>query len=156
MVFDQEGKKSSSTTQNDESSSSKGGSVCSSLKKPTTVCCRSCGELGHTSLVCPHKKPPAQDHAMLAEPDDASICSSSLRTTAVIPPLTRTSSYSTARAQLIYSPTPLMLTMFVQLFIPSKFTATRVLCRPITSLISDSTRYMSTRMASPMSSHYSC
>ncbi len=81
---------------------------------------------------------------------------SSPRTTVVAPSLTRTSYYSTARAQSIYSPTPLTLTMFVQLLIPSKFTATRALCRPTTSLILVPTRYMSTRMELPTSSHSSC
>jgi hypothetical protein len=76
LVFAQDGKK-SGATQDDDSSSRKGGSVRSLPKthKYRNVRCGLCGKLGHTSLVCPNKKPPAQVHAMSAEPDDASICS---------------------------------------------------------------------------------
>ncbi len=76
LVFAQDSKK-PGANQDDGSSSRKGGSVRSSPKTPKyrNVRCGACGELGHTSLVCPNKKPPAQVHAMSAEPDDASVCS---------------------------------------------------------------------------------
>jgi hypothetical protein len=76
LVFAQDGKK-SGATQDDDSSSRKGGLVRSSPKTPKyrNVRCGVCGELGHISLVCPNKKPPAQVHAMLAKLDDASVCS---------------------------------------------------------------------------------
>ena len=60
---------------------------------------------------------------------------SSPRIMAVAPPSTRTSSSSIAKAQSIFSPTLLTLTMFAQRHIPSKFTATRELCRPTMSPI---------------------
>ena len=59
-----------------DSSSSKGSSDSSmSRRQPTAVRCKSCGQLGHASSVCPDRKkfPPAQIHAMNA--DDASVAS---------------------------------------------------------------------------------
>ena len=79
-----------------------------------------------------------------------------LRTTAVAPPSTRTSSSSIARARSIFSPTLLTSTMFAQRHIPSKFTATRELCRPTMLPILAPTKYMSTKMASPTYSPSSC
>jgi hypothetical protein len=76
LVFAQDGKK-STPTHDDDSSSRKGSSTRSPPKTPKyrNVRCGTCGELWHTSLVCPNKKPPAQVHAMSDEPDDASACS---------------------------------------------------------------------------------
>jgi hypothetical protein len=63
-----------------DSSSHSSLSLSASTTKPhrvTNVRCLNCGQLGHTSAVCPNKKPakpPAQIHAM-ADIDDASIAS---------------------------------------------------------------------------------
>jgi hypothetical protein len=164
LVFAQDSKK-PAANQDDDSSSRKGSSVRSPPKTPKyrNVRCGACGELGHTSLVCPNKKPPVQVHVMsavsLMTPLYAVTLLVSLlllRTTAVAPPSTRTSSSLIARAQLIFSPTLLMLTMFAQLHIPSKFTATRVLCWPTMSLTLVPTMYMSTKITLPTYSPSSC
>jgi hypothetical protein len=56
----------SSKSTNSSSSSASGSKV-------KTIICRTCGQQGHVSNVCPNKKPPPkQIHAMAATPDDAS------------------------------------------------------------------------------------
>jgi hypothetical protein len=75
LVFAQHTKKPfTSSTAGDDLSLSK--SSCSTTpKRPTNICCRLCGKLSHTSVVCPNAKPPAQVHAMSADMDDASVAS---------------------------------------------------------------------------------
>ena len=50
----------------DDSSSSKGSSISTTKScRPSAIRCKSCGQLGHASSVCPAQKmPPAQIHAM--------------------------------------------------------------------------------------------
>jgi len=80
LVFAQDSKKtpkstgkkvsgSSTASTGDDSSSTKPN------KKTTNVRCQTCGELGHTSFVCPKNKPPAQVHAQTTDLDDASVAS---------------------------------------------------------------------------------
>jgi hypothetical protein len=163
LVFAQDSKK-LAANQDDDSSSHKGSSVCSPPKTPKyrKVCCGACGELGHTSLVCPNKKPSVQVHAMSAEPDDASVCSDASSVifiaqnhdgrSSIDPNFLLLDSQSTVN---LFS-NPLTSTMFAQLHIPSKFTAARELCRPTMSLILVPTKYMSTKMTSPTYSPSSC
>ena len=92
LVFAQDAKKKSGTSgSNDDSSSSTGGSVRTSPKKPSNVCCLSCGKLGHTSCVCPNKKPPAQVHAITTDTDDASVPSDTSSVILIAQTNTRTS-----------------------------------------------------------------
>ncbi len=76
LVFAQHTKKPiTSSTAGNDSSLIKGSHSTTIPKKPTNVCCRLCGNLGHTSAVCPDAKPPVQVHAMSADTDDASVTS---------------------------------------------------------------------------------
>ena len=76
LVFAQDAKKSPKSPSKGSTTSSTGddSSLTKSNKKTTNVCCRTCGELGHTSFVCPNK-PPAQVHVQTADLDDASVTS---------------------------------------------------------------------------------
>ena len=59
--------------------------------KRSNVRCLSCGKLGHTSFVCPNKKPPAQVHAMTTDADDASVPSDTSSVILIAQTNTRTS-----------------------------------------------------------------
>ena len=75
LVFAQDGDKPKSSSKDDTSHKSSSTSSIksrrSSQKSYTSVMCKLCGQMGHSSAVCPERKPPpAQIHAM--EADDAS------------------------------------------------------------------------------------
>ena len=59
----------------DDSSSSKGSSLSSRSGCVITVHCKSCGQLGHASSVCPDRKLPPPDQIHVMDADDASVAS---------------------------------------------------------------------------------
>ncbi len=63
-------------TSSPSKSSSSTSSGSRSGKKVKAVVCKNCGQQGHVSTVCPRKQPPPEQiHAMVPEPDDASVTS---------------------------------------------------------------------------------
>ena len=82
-------------TNSPSKSSSSSGSV-SRGEKVRMIICKNCGQQGHVSTHCPHRKPPDQIHVMATAPDDASVSSAEDSVVimpqthdAVVPPIRR-------------------------------------------------------------------